>query len=221
MSKVSDIEIELQKASGVKPKAKENRQKYLKRVFDATEALPQEDWSQLSKPAQVWYNKAMEVLNEAEDKNTEAVLPDFEPETKSADADKSPKETKATDADDDAQSQKDEGTVASKKKGKGAAEKKAPAKKIEETKTAAKPAKKAAANGGGEKRNKLQTILGVIWSHPKLSTKDLIPKIRDEGCDTSESTITTVRSDFIRSARFINKKGGDALEKFITKLDAD
>lgn len=54
---MTNIEMELQKATGVKPKPKEGS-RYLSRLLDAVAKLPADGWNGLSVETQKWYNDA-------------------------------------------------------------------------------------------------------------------------------------------------------------------
>lgn len=73
------IETELQEITGVKPRNKEARQKYLGRVVKAVEELDEANWAKLSEAAQAWYKGALKADESGED------IPDF-PDTAKAEA---------------------------------------------------------------------------------------------------------------------------------------
>lgn len=65
------IESQVQEVTGVNPRSKESRQKYLGRVVKAIEGLEETDWAKLSDDAQHWYKGALKA-----DENGEEI-PDF------------------------------------------------------------------------------------------------------------------------------------------------
>ena len=84
---ISEIEAELRKATGLKPKVAEKRQDFLVRLADKATQFDADDteksdevWGSLSKPAQSWANKA----NKAHSKDAEIV--DFETDELKAEA---------------------------------------------------------------------------------------------------------------------------------------
>ncbi|MDO8671730.1 MAG: hypothetical protein Q7O66_09930, partial [Dehalococcoidia bacterium] len=84
---ISEIEAELRKATGLKPKVAEKRQDFLVRLADKATQFDENDteksdevWSGLSKPAQSWANKA----NKAHSKDAEII--DFETDEPEAEA---------------------------------------------------------------------------------------------------------------------------------------
>lgn len=51
------IEAALQKATGIKPKKNEDKQKYLLRLQEGVEQLDEKVWDQLSEETQLWHRK--------------------------------------------------------------------------------------------------------------------------------------------------------------------
>jgi hypothetical protein len=58
----NETELELQKATGVKPKGKD-RSKYLVNLHAGAQALPDEGWANLSEAAQTWVNNATKAFD--------------------------------------------------------------------------------------------------------------------------------------------------------------
>src|ERR1700721_674387 len=114
----NETELELQKATGVRPKGKD-RSKYLVNLHAGAQALPDEGWANLSEAAQTWVNNA----------------------TKAFDASQAPEDFEQPADETDTETNGDEPvTTKPKKTAKPKAEKKAAAPKAVKTKTA-KPAK--------------------------------------------------------------------------------
>lgn len=65
------IATECEEVTGLKPRAKEGRQKFLGRLVKAIEDLEEADWAKLSDDAQGWYKKALKADETGED------IPDF------------------------------------------------------------------------------------------------------------------------------------------------
>lgn len=61
------IESECQEVTGVKPRAKESRQKFLGRLVKAIEELDEAEWAKLSDETQAWYKKALKADEQGED----------------------------------------------------------------------------------------------------------------------------------------------------------
>ena len=60
---MSKIEAELVKATGVKPKAKEDRQDFLDRLIKKVQDLPDDEWEGLSEAGQKWVNAGAKAVN--------------------------------------------------------------------------------------------------------------------------------------------------------------
>ena len=88
------IESEYQEVTGVKPRTKENRQKYLGRIVKAVEELDETDWEKLSEKAQTWFKPALKADESGED------IPDFPDAEPSSDAEEEENEEMPTAAAD-------------------------------------------------------------------------------------------------------------------------
>ncbi len=99
MVALSSVEKELQDLTGIKRRAKEGKQRYLPRLLDAVNDLPDDRWDDVSPEGQDWANNGMKSLKKKE------TIPDFpdsqpatteKPETKTKKVgDQAKKETKA------------------------------------------------------------------------------------------------------------------------------
>src|SRR3990167_7441197 len=147
---MSKIQAELTEVTGVKPKAKEGRQKFLYRLSKtlSSDDFPEASWAKLSDEAQEWSNQA----NKAADNGL--ALPDFpDIETKGK---KPAKESEAVKGDMDSKEQEEDDMATSKKK----AAKKAPAKGKAK---AATTAKKASGSGRSEEHtSELQSQSNLV-----------------------------------------------------------
>lgn len=185
----SKIETEILKLTGVKVKdMKGPRQKYLKKVFAAVNKLADEEWEELSEPAQKWANTASEAKADSDE------LPDF-PDLENGDGDgEKPKATGRGGKKD--------------KKGK-----KASGKKTGVTRAGTKKGNGTAAAGGkrsdGKKSGVKIRIKQFVLKNPKITVEDLVTKLAKEGYPTSESTIRAMRSEFRHSLKVL--KDEDAL----------
>lgn len=84
---MSKIEAELLKATGIKPKAKENRQDLFDRILKKVADFDDDAWEALSEVAQKWVNKGQKVVNN--DDGDIAEFPDVKGGDKDADDDRS------------------------------------------------------------------------------------------------------------------------------------
>lgn len=115
-----NIETELQKVTGVKPKKKEDKQKYLVRLVKAVGDLDETEWDSLSEEAQLWYEPALR----AEEKGSE--IKDFPAEEEEAEeeADEDTEEeaeeeeTEDEDTEEETEEEAEEEEAPKKKKGK-------------------------------------------------------------------------------------------------------
>ena len=67
MVALSTVEKELQVLTGVKRKAKEGKQRYLPRLLNAVNDLPDDRWDDISPEAQGWANLGMKSLKKKEE----------------------------------------------------------------------------------------------------------------------------------------------------------
>lgn len=198
----SKIEKELQDATSVKPKSKEKRADYLDRLADEADKLPEKAWDNLSDAAKEWVNDANEATEKAKERGGEAKIKDFDDagdDASESDSKEKTKETKKSKDDSASDSKKDDTDVAS-KKDKAKSEKKA---KTDKPAKAAKAPKEKKARGSG----KMQALMSVIIKNPKSTAAELHEKMKAKGSEISQSTVSTVRSDFIRSVNFLDEQG--------------
>lgn len=91
---MSKIEEELKAATGLERKKKESRQKWLRRLNEAVQDLPDDTWETLSHPAQTWTNEG--ATNIGADKDVEE-FPDLEDDAPPTDKKKSKSKSKSKD----------------------------------------------------------------------------------------------------------------------------
>lgn len=151
---VTKTESELQAATGVKPKAKEARQSYLKRLNDAVGDLDDKTWKALSTQAMSWANAAAKVFNEGKGDP----IADFEaPAPKAPGKKAAPEPDDAADEDqddedeDEDQDEEDDSETEDQDAEEAPASKKDKAMSGKTTKTSKKAAPKAAAKTPAKK----------------------------------------------------------------------
>lgn len=121
---MSKIEKELVEATELKAKKGEDRQKFLRRLVTAVQALPEAGWEALTTPAQNWANKGQVVVNDGEPDDEIKDFKDAKPalvEDDEDEAEAKPSKKKAAAADEDeepAEEEAEEEEPAPKKKGK-------------------------------------------------------------------------------------------------------
>jgi len=167
---------------------RETPQKYMSRLFGVLDYthLPEEQWNNLSEPAQQWINDAQEAVDSGRDLPALEGLPEGEAEggddTKGDPVETKPKKAAAKKS-------------ASKKKANGAA----PAKKAAATKKAAAPKKAAAAKKPeAPKKPKgedslTNIIRGYCVRHPGNEIGDVTKLLERKGLKASEGIIRTTR----------------------------
>lgn len=216
------VEQELAEATGIKPKAKEKRQDYLKRMVGGTGELDDDAWKNLSTPAQKWHNAATKAYDADEE------IPDFEEQEeapKAAAKGKKPAAAEAEEEDataegagedeteegDDAEEadadESDDDTVKTTKKpaAKKAAAKPAgkPAAKTPAPKAA--PAKKAAGKGS-KSSGGVQAVLNYVLKNPDTSPADIMAALKKDGITVTISTVSSTRGFFKLVVRFLQDK---------------
>lgn len=191
---MSKIEQELMKATGVKPN--KDRPKFLAALLKGANALTDTAWEKLSEPAGKWINLA----NKAVEKEKE--IPELPADKAEAKAEAKPKAKAEAKEDEDA-SDTEEGDA---EEGDDEGEDDKPKAKAEAKPkaAAAKPAAKVAAKKGPGKLEKLKVL---ILKNLKSKPEDLKAKVTAAGIEVSDSTITTVRSDFLSTVRVLQKAG--------------
>ena len=73
---MSVIRKELKAVTGVRQKANEDPQTFFTRIIDAIDELDEDDWDELSKDSQNWYNAAVDAKNE-KFKGKKIAIPNF------------------------------------------------------------------------------------------------------------------------------------------------
>lgn len=176
--KTSKIEQELNELLKLKGKKGEKRPDLLARTLKAVTDLTDEAFDNMSKPAQDWANAASKA------KDAQDELPDF-PDTNT-----------------DAESAEETKTMKTEKK--AAAPAKGAKKEAE-----AKPAKEKKAAAPKEKKGpgKIHKMKLLILKNLEVTTEDLGAKLKAAGIEVSDSTVTTVRSDFLSSIRVLQAAG--------------
>lgn len=195
------VEELLQEATGVKPKAKEKRQDYLKRLHGAVGELDDDAWKGLTTPAQKWANEATKAFDAEKD------IPDFEDAPAAEEpAPKGKAKTKAAAAEEDETS-----TDAEEAKGE---EEDTDVKKKTPAKAAAKPATKAAAKEAPAKKKApakrgsggVHAVLEHVLRKPDDSPADIIAALKKDGITVTTSTVASARGFFKLVVRFLGSK---------------
>lgn len=190
---MSKIEKELTGVTGIKPG--KNRQDYLSKTHKAVMDLADDKWDGLSEGAQKWANSVTKAIEAKED------LPDFpDAETKGDAKEKAP--AKAS-------------TARSKPKAEAAdeGEQEPEAKAAPKGKAPVAEKKPAVKKGPG----KIDQLKVVILKNLSAKPEDLKAKVKAADIEVSDSTVTTVRSDFLSSLRVL-KKADKLDEAFAEKL---
>jgi outer membrane biosynthesis protein TonB len=154
----------LQKATGCKPKADEDRQDYLVRLTTAVSEMQEDDWAKLPDDSQDWINDAITALKAKKEVSDPDEAAEAEPEAKPA---KKPKPAAVEEeAEEPAAETADEDEPKPAKKAKPA---KVEAEEEDEVEPA-KPAKKAAKAPGGAGADKFRQAYAkayVVGKQPK------------------------------------------------------
>jgi hypothetical protein len=210
----SKVELELQAATGYKPKKGEDDQAYLHRLQEAIQNLKDADWEKLGHDAQAWANEAANIVKADPDDD----IPDFEDDEKEKDTEDSEES-----ADDDGEKEQEKKPVKTSKKTEKSDK---PERSEKTTKKADKPAaKKTRGDDDDDKKKKTAKsdkkppgrplsegkvegvkydIKKLICSDPKISVDDLVKKL---GGKMSKVTVSNVRADFRHSLRVLNQLG--------------
>lgn len=196
---MSKIEEELQKATGVK--ASKDRAAYLKKLHTGAMALSEDDWDKLSPAAQNWANAATKSIE------AKTALVDFAVAKAKAEPEAEVEDTEEA-TEEEAPAAKPKGAA------KPAAAKTA-AKPVAEAKPKAAPKEKVKKGPG-----KIEKMKGIILKNMSDKPEDLKAKLIAAGVEVQDSTITTVRSDFMSSLRVL-KKAGKLEEKLAAKILVD
>jgi hypothetical protein len=162
-----NIEAELVKATGIKPKDGEDRQKYLVRVVEKLHTLDDDAFYALSKPTQKWANNAVEAHD------ADQPIADFA-----------------------APNGKDGKHTTTKEK---PVTKKAPAK----DKPKEKKGITTAVRGDGIK----DRIKALVWKNPSVGVDDLMEKLAKNGPTPSRLTVSSIRSEFRHSLKWLVRNG--------------
>lgn len=203
------VEQELQEATGVKPKAKEKRQDYLKRLHGAASEIDDDGWKGLSTPAQKWCNEATKAFDADDD------IPDFEGAGEAEEA--APKKgaaakaKPAADEDDDAGNDAEEADAEQEdevKTSKKPAAKKAAAKPAakEEKAPAKKPAAAPAKAKGKKSSGGVQAVLNHVLKNPNDGVEDIVKALKGQGITVTNSTVSSARGFFKLVVRFLQDK---------------
>lgn len=193
---MSTTESEVLAITKLKPRAKEGRQAYLKRLLTGLDALygdeakgADENWEKAGGAVQKWYEAAVKA-----DENSKA-LPDFK----------------------DAKAETTEAAAPAKAKANGNGKAtdtplEAAIEKTKEPKTKeAKPAKAAKAPKEAKvpkvKAGKVTKIQALAFSNPKKGVDELTEMLAKKGIETSRATVWSVRTALMRDTAFLHGQG--------------
>ena len=196
MTTKSEVEVELQEATGCKPKGGQDRQTYLVRLHDAIQALKGPDWDSLTKPAQQWANDAAKAVT------AEKEIEDFgEDEGAESEGESEPKEKEEGVGDGERTERKPK----SEKKKTTPAKTSKPAPKKEEKKEKAAPKKSVGRPlSEGKVEGIKYSIKKLITENTKIGVDELVKKL---GGKMSKVTVSNVRADFRHSLRVLHQLG--------------
>lgn len=197
MAKPTALEMELRKATGVKPKGGEDRQDYLKRLSDKAQDIPEEAWEDLSEPAQLWANAAVAAGTNGKDIKDFVEEGGEEEEEEEAGA-----EVPASDKRHPGR-KKPTAVKAAKKPAKATP---AP-KKAAATKKPAPTAKKG--KGGDEpKEDGVKVVIKrMVLADPKVPVDDVMDELAKRGGTPSRMTVSGIRAEFRHSLKFLKSVG--------------
>jgi hypothetical protein len=195
---MTQIEIALQKATGLSYNNDDDRQDYLVQLMARAYDLSVEEFNELPKGAQHWVNDAIKARND------KISLVDFKVTNgKADDHDDAP-------ATQEAPVQKSKVTK-QKKEVKVKKEVKAP--RPREVKPKVKPPKIGKVNDTFDE-NKPQRRVGaqslikrLVLKDPKISVDDLLDKVKGQGFECSRLAASTIRSGFRHSIKIIQEEG--------------
>lgn len=183
----------LLEATGIKPKAKEDRQEYLKRLIAAVQELPEDAWEALDTKTQKWVNEGANAANAKEEISD---FPDAEAETETEDEEVTTKKSAKKKGSD-----KKEAPAK-----KEATKKEAPAKKEVTAKKEAAPAKEKTAKktrGSGLE----STIKNLIIKKPSITADELVAKLEAKEVKASRFTVVAIRTGFRHSIKVLAEAG--------------
>ncbi len=199
-----DIEAELSKATKVKQKDGEKRQKYLGRLATEVNELADEDFDALSKDAQDWTNSALAKMNKKKDVED---FPGAEAEEEATDEEEAKPAKKAAKADDE--------------------EDEAPAKPTrvratakaddEEDEAPAKPAKKKAEKKGPGATSQLREY---ILKNPKATREQCMEFLKEAELTIGDTTRNIVYYDTHTTLKML-KRLGKLTDAYSTKVAGD
>ena len=178
---ITSMEMEVQKATGVKRKAKEGRQVYLKRLLHKADVLSDDKFHDLPEATQCWIVAGAKAMNAGKD------IADFPEEEKPPSASK-------------------KGGKVKKKVSSGDSPVPSGAKKArKKTPTAGKAPKQPPAE---KKLSGVKVeIKKILLDNPKLSSQDIFAALKKKGLTTTIGTVTGIRSEFRHSLKVLVNAG--------------
>jgi len=230
MAKVS-IEEELLEATGIKgPKKGEDLQDYFGRLIDAVQDLKDPEWDKIGDPAQKWVNAGATSIKAKEEIEN---FPDAEPPAEEEDPPARTSRRGGKDKEDDAEAEAEDPPARGRRnarRGRGDADEGADAEAgdgaEDETETeeesvaskrsakksgsraAAKSDKRPAAKEAKDKKPGAQlTIKQLIIRNPKLSSEDVVEKLKAKGLKATLSAVSTIRSGTLQTLRLVKELG--------------
>ena len=181
MAKILEIEQNLRDVTNAKPKGKEKRMTYLRRLALATQDISEEDWEDLKKDSQAWANSAVKKLDK--DSKAELEEPDLE-------------------EDDDVA--EDEPQASAKGKTKAKAKKSAAAPKVKKAAPKAPPKENKKAPGPlvGIKVE----IKKMVLKKPGVSAEEIMTALEKKGVTPSKFTVSSIRAEFRHSLKLLKQE---------------
>lgn len=202
MAKVSDAETVLREATGIKPKAKEDRQDYLKRLSLKAQDLQDKAWDNLGDGAQAWCNAAAKSIDADKDiKEFGGAEGEGGDEEDEKPAKKTAKSTRTTSKKDEEEDDKPAKKVA-KDESEDEEDDDKPARKAKEPKEK-EPRKPRELKEGGVKVR----IKKLILADPAITPKEIVTELSKDGSTPSEFTVASIRAEFRHSLKFLIAEG--------------
>jgi hypothetical protein len=214
VAKVTAVEQELQKATGVKKKVAEKFQKYAARLIEAVQELKDPEWEDLSAEAQTWVNAGAKVVKAGKG-DIEPFPDDAEEEEEEEKEDPEAEEENEEENEEDAEAE-----PATRTRGGGKTTNKSTARastksdgKVGDTEKAAKGSKKEgstkvkAPKGEGKQVGAQTMIKQIMCDEPKISTDDLLAKLGKKGYTPTPLAVSSIRSGFRHSLKVLKEAG--------------
>lgn len=210
---MTQIEMELQKVTGISYNDGDERQDYLVRLMKGAYSIEEGAFNKLTKATQSWVNNAINAHND------ELPLVDFKSTNGKADGHDDPP---ATTQEDIVKPTKAKSEKGAKVKKEAATSKKANNNASKEAKPAKEPVKAKAkkmpkigkVNDTFDESNKPSRRVGaqslikrLVLKDPQITVNDLVEKVTKQGYEVTRFAASTIRSGFRHSIKIIQEEG--------------